>query len=99
MPSCTASSCRIGGRAIPSPWSPGVLDTSAVWGGREGIKLDTLCRALGLQGKGNIDGAGFWDAWSGGRLEDCIAYNVDDVERLRGIVARLEVSMGGSIAA
>lgn len=83
----------------PKPWSPGVLDTSAVWGGREGIKLDTLCRALGLKSKGDIDGAAFWDAWSGGRLEDCIAYNVDDVERLRGIVARLETSMGGSIAA
>lgn len=57
--------------------------TSKAWAGiRDRISLDNLCKALGLSGKGDIDGSKVWDALKDGRYGDVAEYNIDDVEKV-----------------
>ena len=57
--------------------------TSKAWAGvRDRISLDNLCKALGLSGKGDIDGSKVWDALVDGRHKDVAEYNIDDVQKV-----------------
>lgn len=57
--------------------------TSKAWAGiRDRISLDNLCKALGLSGKGDIDGSKVWDALVAGRYADVAEYNIDDVQKV-----------------
>jgi len=67
-----------------------VIDTMSLWAGAGNrVSLDKLCRALGIAGKGDIDGAGVWAALRAGRYVDVVDYCGDDVERLRQVYQRL----------
>jgi hypothetical protein len=64
--------------------------TSKAWAGiRDRISLDNLCKALGLSGKGDIDGSKVFDALLAGRCEDVANYNIDDVEKVKKAYAKL----------
>lgn len=66
------------------PWEATMRDTMLQWtGGQPGkaISLDRLCRALGLKGKGELDGSGVWDAVRAGRIDEVASYCVEDVYR------------------
>lgn len=68
----------------PKPWDAVADDTMLLWsGGQPGksISLDRLCRALGVEGKGELDGAGVWDAVQAGRIDEVANYCADDVRR------------------
>lgn len=77
------------------PWDALERDTMLRWsGGQPGksISLDRLCRALGVPGKGELDGAGVWDAVRAGRIADVAAYCVDDVYRSYECWVRMDQS-------
>lgn len=73
------------------PWDTDrVQDTMTGWAGHGNrIGLDRLCRALGIAGKGDIDGSKVWDAVLAGRINDVCQYCDDDVERLRKVHQRI----------
>lgn len=71
-------------------WSERVVDTMALWAGpRDRIKLDKLCRALGMPGKGDVDGSMVWDLVRDGQIDTVADYCLDDVEKVVAIHRRL----------
>lgn len=54
----------------------------------EHIKLDDLCKILGIPGKEGMDGSQVCDYWLAGRLQDIGAYNRADVRALRRVFLR-----------
>jgi hypothetical protein len=66
-------------------------DTMVTWTGspKDHVKLDTLARALGLRGKGEIDGSQVWDYVRDGRGEEVVRYCAHDIRMLREVHRRL----------
>lgn len=66
--------------------------TMQEWAGyREFIKLDTLCKALGIENPKDcgMDGSKVYDAWIEGRVDEIAAYCKRDVEAVREIYRRM----------
>ena len=83
----------------PKPWSSEVFDTMAAFAGARGtIGMDRLCRALGMDGKGDIDGSMVGDLWAAGEHEAIAAYCRADIERTRDIHRRMMVAFGEEAA-
>lgn len=79
----------------PKPWSVECFDTmTAFAGARNMIGMDRLCEALGLEGKGDIDGSMVGDLWAKGERERIAEYCRGDVERTREIHHRMMVAYG-----
>lgn len=78
------------------PWeSDLVFDTMTQWTGvkKSGTgKLDKICKALGHQGKGSIDGSKVWEHIRDGRYKEVFDYCKDDVEMTRFLYKRLTFS-------
>lgn len=74
------------------PWDDKrVQDTMILWAGvGNRIGLDRLCRALGIEGKGDMDGSKVWDAVREGRIAEVAEYCSADVERLRAVHRRIK---------
>jgi hypothetical protein len=85
-------------RRTMKPWDAVEVDTMLMWtGGAPGktISLDNLCRALGVDGKGNgLDGSKVYDAWLAGRHDEIAAYCADDVRRTMAVYERMRGSHG-----
>lgn len=73
------------------PWDREAIDdTMTAWAGQGGrIGLDRLCKALGIEGKGDMDGSKVWDAVQAGLINDVVDYCDDDVRRLRAVHQRI----------
>lgn len=72
------------------PWEDAIYDTMIQWAGvGNRIKLDKLCRAFGIDGKGDIDGSKVYDYWLAGRHDEIRAYCIGDVERVRWLHQRM----------
>lgn len=79
----------------PKPWSNEVFDTMAAWAGaRDTISMDNLCAALGLPGKGDIDGSMVGELWANGEYERIAAYCRADVKRTREIHRKMQIAFG-----
>lgn len=79
----------------PKPWSGEVFDTmTAFAGARNRIGLDRLCLALGMDGKGEIDGSMIGDLWASGQYERIAEYCRADVARTRAVYKRMMVAFG-----
>lgn len=79
----------------PKPWDASVFDTMTAWAGaRDTISMDNLCAALGLPGKGDVDGSMVGQMFADGRYEDIAAYCRDDVERTRAIHRKMAAAFG-----
>jgi DNA polymerase elongation subunit (family B) len=79
----------------PKPWSAEVFDTMTVWAGVKGtISLDNLCIALGLEGKGDIDGSMVAQMFAEGRHTEIAEYCKDDVARVRRVHRKMQIAMG-----
>lgn len=65
-------------------------DLQQAWGGfKARISLDSMCKALGIEGKpDDIDGSKVWDYVEAGEYEKVCAYNVYDVEQTRKVYNR-----------
>lgn len=74
------------------PWeTEKVFDTMTAWCGvGQRIKLDTLCKVLGIPGKPDgLDGSRVWDFIRDGRIAEVADYCKGDVERTRACFKRL----------
>lgn len=77
--------------AEAKPWDKdAIYDTMTQWAGvGKTISLDKLCRALGLPGKGDMDGSKVWDAIKDGRIAEVAEYCADDVRKVRAVWERM----------
>lgn len=83
----------------PKPWSDYVHDTMTMWAGaRNSIGLDDLCKALGIEGKGDIDGSAVADLWAAGDHATIEDYCRADVVRVREIHRRMLFALGEAVA-
>ncbi|MDO6966942.1 ribonuclease H-like domain-containing protein [Rhizobium alvei] len=79
----------------PKPWDANVFDTMTAWAGaRDTISLDNLCRALGIEGKGDIDGSMVGKMFAEGRHDEIAAYCRQDVERVRAVHRKMRLAFG-----
>lgn len=79
----------------PKPWDSGIFDTMTAFAGSRGmIGMDKLCRALGMDGKGEIDGSMIGDLWAAGKFDEIASYCRADVERTRAIHRRMMLAFG-----
>lgn len=75
----------------PKPWSELVTDTMLLWDAqqRHGGSMDRICRLLGIEGKGDMDGSKVWPMVQEGRMAEVAAYCRGDVERTRAMHKRM----------
>lgn len=75
----------------PKPWSEFVADTMLLWDPtqRAGGSMSKVCRALGIEGKGDMDGSMVWPMVRDGRISEVAAYCRGDVERTRAMYLRM----------
>lgn len=79
----------------PKPWSGEVFDTMLAWAGHRGfISMDQLCDALGIEGKGDIDGSMVGQLWGEGRQAEIAEYCEADIRRTRAIHKRMQIAFG-----
>lgn len=74
------------------PWGDSIRDTMLMWNPEreKRIKLDTLCRVLGVPTpKVDFDGSMVWDAYKAGEYEKIASYCKADVEATRAVFRRL----------
>jgi len=72
------------------PWDSKVFDTMYQWAGHGNrISLDNLCRILGIEGKGGLDGSKVWDYVQTGRIDKVAMYCMADVHRVREVYKRM----------
>lgn len=77
--------------AQAKPWEMDkVFDTMVQWAGvGNSISLDKLCKAMGIPGKGDMDGSKVWPAVRDGRIAEVAAYCPDDVRKVRAVHRRM----------
>lgn len=79
----------------PKPWDGNVFDTMTAWAGsRDTISMDNLCAALGLPGKGDIDGSQIGALFAEGLHATIADYCRQDVERTRAIHRKMQIAFG-----
>lgn len=79
----------------PRPWNDIVFDTMNAWAGHRGsISMDKLCEALGIAGKGDLDGSMVAQLWTDGRYDEISEYCKGDVDRTRAIHRRMQLAYG-----
>lgn len=71
------------------PWDDSVYDTMVRWGARAGGSLNKITKALGLGGKGDIDGSMVWDYVRDGRIAEVADYCKSDVDLTRALYKRM----------
>lgn len=70
------------------PWDNAIADTMNMWHPVNKVSLDKLCKALGIQGKGDMDGSMVAEVWPTDP-QKVIDYCRGDVERVRQVYKRL----------
>ena len=77
--------------AAAKPWETDkVFDTMVQWAGvGNRVSLDKLCKALGLPGKGEIDGSKVFDYVQAGRIAEIAEYCADDVRKVWAVYQRM----------
>lgn len=82
--------------SVPIPYDQGaygrdVFDTMTAWAGRRGsIKLEALCKALGIDtGNDGMDGSQVWDYVKEGRVSEVAEYCKRDVAAVREAYRRM----------
>ncbi|MCO6407318.1 3'-5' exonuclease family protein [Hoeflea alexandrii] len=81
----------------PKPWGDDVFDTMTKWAGaRDYIKMDELCFALGIDGKGDIDGSMVGELFAAGEYQKIADYCIDDVEKVRQVHRRMQLAFGAA---
>lgn len=65
-------------------------DTMTEWAGYGGtVSLDKLCKVLGIEQKGEIDGSKVWQYVQDGKIKEVAEYCGKDVERVRQVYKRM----------
>lgn len=77
------------------PWSNEIFDTMIKWAGVKGtISLDNLCFALGIKGKGDVDGSMVAQMFKEGKHEEIAAYCRSDIEKVRQVHKKMIAALG-----
>ena len=77
------------------PWGNEIFDTMVKWAGAKGtISLDNLCFALGIEGKGDVDGSMIAQMFKDGKHEEIATYCRQDVERVRQVHKKMIAAFG-----
>jgi 3'-5' exonuclease len=77
------------------PWGNEIFDTMIKWAGAKGtVSLDNLCFALGVEGKGDIDGSMVAQMFKDGKHKEIASYCRDDVERVRKVHKKMIAAFG-----
>lgn len=65
------------------PWDERIFDTCFEWkgGSKDKGSMDFVCKALGIEGKGDMDGSKVYEYWKAGKYEEISQYCNDDVKR------------------
>ena len=73
------------------PWDPNPFDTLVQWDSdrQKMISLDKLAKALGIQGKSDIDGSMVYGMWKEGKFDEIAQYCADDVRMVRDVYKRM----------
>ena len=67
-----------------------IYDTMTEWAGYGGtVSLDKLCKVLGIEQKGEIDGSKVWQYVQDGKINEVAEYCAKDVERVRQVYKRM----------
>jgi len=81
------------------PGSDMIYDTMTAWAGfRNTVSQNKLCRALGIETKGDLDGSKVWDYMQERRLQEVMAYCEADVHRVREAHKRMTFFETPSVA-
>lgn len=79
----------------PKPWDAKVFDTMTAWSGtRDIISMDNLCQALGIPGKGDIDGSMVGKLFAEGKYDVIAGYCRGDIHRTRQIHKKMLFAFG-----
>ncbi|MGV2099008.1 ribonuclease H-like domain-containing protein [Rhizobium sp. 21-4511-3d] len=79
----------------PKPWDDKVFDTMTAWSGvRDTISMENLCQALGIPGKGDIDGSMVAQLFAEGKHEVIADYCRGDICRTREIHKKMLFTFG-----
>ena len=79
----------------PKPWDSTVFDTMVAWAGaRDTVSMDNLCLALGIPGKGDVDGSKVAAMFDREEHHEIAAYCRDDVTRTRAIHRKMQIAFG-----
>jgi predicted PolB exonuclease-like 3'-5' exonuclease len=80
-------------QANKAAWQGRIRDTMFLWAGAKGtISLDELCKILGIEGKGDIDGSMVYDMWLAGKHDEIASYCSSDVEKVRDVDAKFRAA-------
>lgn len=76
------------------PWSDNVFDTCLQWkgSGSSSGSLDVMCKAFGIEGKGDMDGSMVYEAYLAGEYQKIVDYCKDDVHKVRMLHKRMTFS-------
>lgn len=67
-----------------------VFDTMKAWTGWKGyVSQEALCEALGINGKGDMEGKDVWPAYQRQEYNDIEEYNMNDVRIVRELYQRM----------
>lgn len=70
------------------PWDTCIADTMTLWDSQKRASMDKLCKAFGLEGKGDFDGSMVAETWPVDH-QKVIDYCKDDVRRTRAMYKRM----------
>ena len=72
------------------PWDGCIADTMLMWSAdrEKRVSMDKLCRAFGIEGKGDMEGSKVAETWAADPLK-VVDYCVGDVERTREMYKRM----------
>lgn len=73
------------------PWGEDVYDTMVKWDAKSFTSQDKLCQALGIEGKGDMDGSMVYGYWKDGRHSEIEDYCKSDVKTVRKIYKKMKV--------
>ena len=71
------------------PWDLNPYDTMVQWDGRNSVSMDKLCKAFGIQGKGDVDGSMVYDMFLAEKFKEIADYNLDDTDKALRIYQRM----------
>lgn len=71
------------------PWDRNPFDTMYFWDSKNNTKLDKIARAMGFEGKGDIDGSDVYPLWKAGEFDKIAQYCKDDVALTRHVYKKM----------
>ena len=71
------------------PWDRNPFDTMVQWDSKNNAKLDKIARAMGFEGKGEVDGSDVYPMWKEGKFKEIIDYCKADVVLTRQVYKKM----------